>query len=152
MILSTVFISACAEPIAQKINGLQPKYVGFGKIHTTFNGESFTGDFAFTGDNSSFSVEVFAFGTIILKAEEHNGKTVYYYMGNKYEESFILQSFIPIKFKRLKELLIQISEGKNIDLEEGPYKIKTDINDNGKVIQIKNEEREGITIMLEANK
>ncbi|GAB4437898.1 MAG: hypothetical protein OHK0040_09310 [bacterium] len=77
---------------------------------------------------------------------------VYYYMGSTFQEGFILQTFIPVKFEKLKELLIDVSKGININREEGSYKIKTDINAKSKVLTISNPGKGEIKVILEAER
>jgi len=132
-----------------KIDSISPSYKGFGRIEMDMGGELFAGDFAFVGNDNEFSVEVYHLGVIIFKADEKKGKVTYYYMGNQYDEDGVIKTFLPVKFSRLKEVLIDLSLGKDVKIADTFFIAKSQLAEQEKILYIKIPENGEIKITLE---
>lgn len=141
-------MSGCTGTLPVKVDSLAV-YKGFGKIEIDTGGELFTGDFVFSGNDKEFSIEVYHLGINVFKADEKNGKVIYYYMGNQYDEENINQTFISVKFSKLKDMLIDLALGKDIYLNDGSFVAKSEIVKNGKLLYLYLQDNGKIKINLE---
>ncbi len=128
-------ISGCAKTLPVK-SDTPITYKGFGKIEIDTSTELFAGDFAFSGNDKEFSIEVYHLGINIFKADEKNGKVVYYYMGNQYDEESINHNFISVKFSNLKDMLIDLTLGKDIDINDGSLVARSELSKTGKLLYL----------------
>lgn len=124
-------------------------YNGVGRIELNTNENSFSGDFVFYGNEDTFSVEVYYLGTLVFKGEAKDGQTNYFYMGNFYKEGDLYAAFIPIKFYRLKSILIDAVKGKQINFVESGMFFKSEKKDMTIILNIEDTEKGTIKIILE---
>lgn len=103
----------------------------------------------FYGNEDAFSVEVYYLGTLVFKGEAKDGQTRYFYMGNFYNENDFPNSFIPIKFDRLKSILIDAVCGKQIDFIENGVFFKSEKKDMTTILNFSDPEKGTIKIFLE---
>lgn len=96
-----------------------------------------------------FSIEVYHLGINVFKADEKNGRVVYYYMGNQYDEESINHNLISVKFSKLKDMLIDLTLGKDIDINDGNLVARSVLSKSGKLLYLYLQDSGKIKISLQ---
>lgn len=143
-----LLLIGCVNSLPLKREPTKPTYKGYGKIEVTTKEGGFVGDFLFIGDEAQFIVEAYFLGMLVFKIEEKHGEVIYYYEGNNWNENF-LSSFIPMKFEIFKTILIDVSEGKEVDMKERSYVVHSQLKEGANILHILLPDKGEIKITLE---